>query len=231
MHEFKIISQDFREGVNPDGSPLMRTYYSFHVSDGKDWFPSMKWFPICTVAGLPKTYYVERCINRLKAGASREANGDALLVMQGADVVGLAKVKGGKSGRGEVFQDSGPAKVEQVKSHGGQVKPREERKKWKAKVDGAELCGVDGKPVEFPDEKSARAATAIHAFLTRGKVGRISHARERLEELVPGGSVYAVWTCCKENSIRAAVDGVEYAIGWAKDSSGQWFVEKVKPMA
>lgn len=229
VYEFKIVREEFPE-PGPEGTPVLVPWYTFHVSDdgGQTWLPSLKWYRECVTAGLPKTHFVDRCIGRLKLGASREANGDGLVLMKDGAPVGLAMPQGGRIGRGAVFQKDGPAETELVPTRGG-AKLREKRRPWCAQVDGALLADRDGSPVEFPDEKSARGAMAIHAFMTRGKLGRIAHAREQLMALVPGGKEYRVWACCGQNSVRATVDGVEYALAWTRDPEGQWTVESAKP--
>lgn len=197
MHQFKVV---YVEGKD---SP-----YTFHVSDdGETWYPSLKWFHECAVIGLPKTYYVDRCINRLKAGRSTEAFGMMTILVDG--VPHEARVRGTPLGRAHVYLDPSPPEIEEVALHGGGTKRREKRKGYRAMVDGIELA------TEFPTEAAAKAAAATHAFMTRNKLGRLSHVLERFKELVPGTD-HKVWACCTDNKIRATCGGVEYSIGWLK---------------
>jgi hypothetical protein len=224
MHEFRVVRQEFPETVDATGAPVLAAWYTFHVSeDGTTWFPSLKWFRECNVAGLPKTYYVDRCVGRVKAGRSAEAFGQSAVVLADGKPVGFAAVEKGR-GRGAVYAETGPAKVAMVTGRGGLAKPREERKGFKAKVDGAEL------PRTYPTEAAAKAACAIHCFMTRHKLGRVAHVLERLKEEFPDAKEHKAWACCQENAIRATVDGVEYAIGWLPDVR-PWTVEKFKPLS
>ena len=234
MFEIKIVRDEFHESFDYDekgnlkldsaGKPIeiKAPHYTFHVSDdeGKTWLPSLKWFRECTVEGLPKTYYIDRCINRLKLGASRTAFGDALPVMRDGQLVGFTGPSPSSPPcRAKVFQDDSPPKITMTESHGGVLKPKEERKKWKAIIDGKELPG------EFPSEMAARAACAIHCFMTRGKLGNFEYIHARLKELVPEGKEFRVWACPECNEIRATVDGQEYKLGWNKETQE---LERVK---
>lgn len=235
MHEFRIKAKVFQEGFvdGKETDPNLVPYYTFHISDdgGKTWYPSMRWFHECSVKGQPKTYYVDRCIERLKAGRSAAAFGTAPYVLAGEEIVGRVKM-GTTSGRGSVERESGAAETERVPVKGG-TKPREVRKGFRGLVDGIPLADEKDTPRSFPTEKAARAAVAIHCFLTTGKAGRRDHLIERLKELVPDGTEYKVWLCCDEDALRATVDGTEYAIAWLKPGEspdGEWYVERVKPL-
>lgn len=218
MHSFKIVSQTFPEPHPETGEPWDAPWYTFLVSDddGKTWLPSMKWYRECNVPGLPKTYYVERCINRLKAGRSSEAFGGHQVVTEGGHVVGISKAA--KQGRATVKAASGPTEVKIV---GG--KPREARRGFVGVVDGTSLG-------EFPTEAAAKSACAIHAFMTRNKLGRIHHAMERLQAEFHGKEC-KVFACCERHEIVATVDGAEYSIGWLppdQTESREWEVERFK---
>lgn len=225
MHEFKIVREEFHETYDDAGKAVLAPSYTFHVSDdgGKTWFPSMKWYPECKTPGLPKTYFIDRCVNRLKAGRSSEAFGPVSVLVDGQPVA-VKLPPGIKPGRATVVAESGPANVEMVKSHGGGSKPRERRKGFKVVADGVELSA------SYPTEAAARSAAAVHCFLTRNKLGRVGHALEKLKAEFPS-SECKVWACAKHNGIRATVDGKEYSIGWVRDSAGEWTVEKFKQIA
>lgn len=212
MHEFTIVKKEFYEGEDAEGKPFTKDWYTFLV----DGFPSLKWFRACEVQGLSPTYYVDRCINRLKAGKSREAFGG---IQVGVENSGRMVVMGETAGRGIVYQDTSPPEVSMVNG-----KRREKRKGFKFSCDGVEASQV------YPSEQAARAACAIHCFMTRSKLGCIPKVLLRLKEEYPNGDC-KVWACKETNGIRAMVGETEYLIAWldpSKSGTGQWEVEKFK---
>lgn len=239
MAEFKIVGQEFPElGYNPDGTAMLDAAGN-HVQVMKPWLtflvdgkPSLKWFRECAVEGLPKDYYVQRCIKRLQSGFSREAFGDAptilkdgvpvtvdvgdrvsaeeFLVKAGFDrsrvKAMLAKLPSGK-GRGAVEEI--PADGQRTTGSGKVVQARPRFR-----------YVLDGKPsVEtFPTEAAARAACAVQAFMTRGKLGTLGLIEAALRAAHPGKSC-EVWACAADHEIKASVDGKQVAIGWEPDGS------------
>lgn len=227
MFEFKVVRAEVHDSFEMDKGGKLKSVkapcYTFHVSDdgGKTWVPSLKWYRECTVKGLAKTYYIDRCINRLKAGASREAFGSSLSVS--LDNGNSASAQ--RNGRASIKMIEHKGEMEMV-AKGGKEKPREKRPTYKAFVDNQEIG-------EFPSEQTAKGAAAIYAFMTRGKLGRIHYARTRLMELIPNfpPESYKVWACTEEERIRAKIGEQEYSIAWippGQSVSGQWEIEYFK---
>lgn len=209
MIKYEIVQYDFHKEYNDKGTPVSEPWYTFLI-DGQ---PTLKWFKECTVEGLPKTYYVDRCINRLKEGKSKEAFGGVSLALDGSKVV----ANGTKSGRGRVFLDTSPPTYETVKG-----KKREKRKGYKYEVDGVES------DKDYSTEALAKEACAVHCFLTRNKLGQLKTAEEQLQSSFPEGTC-KVWACSETHTIRATVDEQEYSIGWIQ-SGDTWVVERFKPI-
>jgi len=241
--EIKIVTGYPEKFQDASGTPQERPYYSFTV----DGVPSLKWYPECNVPGLPKDYYVQRCLKRLQAGRSAEAFGSAPAVAVNGQVVALATASpdwsavekqlesagvaphlrekainamrlSAKQGRGEVKPIPAGEPITVIKD--GRREQREQRPKWTFLLDGQE-CGE-----EFPSEQAARAACAMKAFLTRHKVGQIPAALAKLQEEFPGREC-KVWACGEQHGICATVDGEAYSIGWVRVGE-TWTAEKFK---
>lgn len=214
--KIEIVGPSYPEQyLDADGEPQERYFYSFLV----DGVPSLKWYPECNIPGLPKTYYVERCMNRLKAGRSSEAFGTAPMIAVNGQVLNSAALSAG-NGRGAIKQLK--AKSTQLVAQGDRSKPVEGRPLFKYVLDGKESSE------EFPTEAAARTACAFKAFMTRHKLGQIPAAQLALEKEFPG-KVCKVWACPQDHEIKATVGGKQYAIGWVK-VDGKWVVERFKPM-
>lgn len=229
MATFEIVRAEFADGP----------HYTFLV----DGAPSLKWFRECTVLGLPKTYYVDRCVARLKAGRSREAFGDApevrldgraldpgaapdrdriaaALRSQGlgegrvGHVLRTLSAGGGvHRGRGGLHREEPePAPASEGAPATRSGKPSPSRPAWRYVLDGRRSTQ------SYPTEQSARAACAVAAFMSRGKLGRLAEAQGALEAAYPDRPC-KVWACAKEHCVRAKVDGAEYLIRWEPDGS------------
>lgn len=209
MHVFEIVSENFKAS---DGSGGDEKWFTFLV----DGMPSLKWFKACNDPAKPETFFVERCISRLKMGRSSEAFGPHKVQVDGK----IAGAVAGKKGRAEIVQPNGPPEV--VLLNG---KPKEVRRPFCVTVDGKKVC-------ECHTEEDARGAAAIHAFMTRDKLGQIPAAAEKLAAENPGKEC-KVWACRETHGIRATVDGEEYSIGWVPPGphSDKWAVEKFKKKA
>lgn len=208
MSEFTIVRQEFRKGFDEQGNPVVGPYYTFLV----DGAPSLFWQPECSVPGLPKTYYIDRTINRLKAGRS-EAFGPPMVAVGGKPVVpasALGLDGKEKKNRARVFKDDTPPVLELVTVHGGGTKPRESRPGYRYELDGVTSAET------YPSEAAARAACAVKAFMTRSKLGRLEEAKATFEAANPGLSC-TVYACPKEHTIYANVNGVKYSVGFASD--------------
>lgn len=177
--EYQVILDESKAGrVDKNGAPL--ECYTFTVNGT----PSMKWFKPCQVEGLLATYYVERCIGRLKAGRSREAFGGPVLAMGAA---------------GDLVWMEAPAPR-------GSVRRCEKRNRWVYTLDGREAEQT------YPTEATAKEACACAAFMTRGKLGRLKEAVETFrachgkgcEVRIKGRAVVAVAEGC----------GTRYAVGF-----------------
>lgn len=201
MHDIKIVREEFHEYTDEKGNSVKSPWYTFTVDD----VPSMQWFRECLTPDLGPTYFVQRCINRLRQGRSSEAFGSQYT---------------NEPGRGKVMLEPGPVKYEIIKVSEG-IKRREIRKGWVYTLDGVQCEKV------YTTEQEAKSACAIAAFMTRHKAGQIENALTLLQEEFPE-SECKVWACAETHGIRVTVDGEEYAIGWIKDESGKWSVEKFK---
>ena len=119
----------------------------------------------------PNEYAVQRVINRLKLGRCGEAFGAAGVVSAGADTaLALTKGHNKKSGRGKVVA-AGEVTTETVTMKSGRVKTREKKPGY--------LYELDGKAREnkiFTSETEAKAACAVEAFMSRGKLNRFAEA-------------------------------------------------------
>lgn len=197
MADFKIVTQEVPNGVNPDGTPLLVTQYSFLV----DGVPSLLWANECHVQGLPKTYYIDRVIGRLKEG--RSAAFGAAAVKVGDQVFSAPP---GKTVRASVVQKAAAGAVKFEAAPGGTLKPREPRPSWTYVLDGTESKET------FPTEQAAKTACAIKAFMTRGKLGRLDEVRAILTEKHPGKEC-KVFVCPRRHAVVATVSGVPHAVG------------------
>jgi hypothetical protein len=241
-----IISGYPESFIDVEGRSQTRVFYSFTV----DGVPSLHWLPQCDVPGLPKDYYIQRTLNRLRSGRSKEAFGDAPQVAVDGVPVAVTSLtedrfqaiesqlrsagvpdslvastlrslrQASGQGRGSVYPDPTPAAPTTVVSRGGQTKTREARPLWRYSLDQLESSET------FPTEAAARAACALAAFMTRHKLGRLAEVQARLEAEFPGQAC-KVWVCPKEHAIRATVNGLEYLIAWSRVGD-LWAVDHFK---
>lgn len=195
--EYKIVHDPDREGRGVQ-------CLTFTVNGE----PSMKWFHKCGVEGLPEDHYVTRCIDRLKAGRSREVTGGPVVGMtSGGDSKLLAEQKG----RGRVFpEDTKPTETETGSG---------KRVKRSGTVYRYELDGEKSKET-YPTEAKAKEALAVKAFMSRGKLGRLEEAQGAFtafckENKLGKGEVFV---CPERHRVLARdKDGTEYVVGFGRD--------------
>lgn len=161
--------------------------------------PSLKWFHPCTIEGLSRTYYVERCINALKAGLSREAFGGPVATIRSAD--GPARqVNLNPGGRGKVFHEDAEA-AETTTRSGKTVRRGGRRYRY----------SLGGQPSEesYPTEAAAKEACAVAAFMTRGKLGRLVEVESAFKSEYDQACVASMDS---GSVIATAEDGTRYAV-------------------
>lgn len=180
---------EFQVVHDPDRENRGIQCYTFLV----DGVPSLKWFHRCHLSGHAPTFYADRCIGRLKKGLSREAFGGPAVMLAGASAAPPA-------GRGKVYQ---AGTVAYTSKAGKSV----ERAAWKYDLDG-QCCGET-----YPTEDAAKAACALAAFMSRGKLGRVGEAQAALEAAHPGCSC-KVSVCAKKHKVVAEVDGKPVAVAF-----------------
>lgn len=146
----------------------------------------------------PNEHAARRIVNRLLQGKSREAFGGAVAVSAGAGV--SAQNQGG---RGKVYQSEEKIEPKIRKLGSGKEKTASTKTVWVAEVDGKEV----GK---YENERDARVACAVKAFMSRGKLGRLKEAEEKFKEL--HGKAATVTYDGK--TVKAVTkSGEEYAVG------------------
>lgn len=119
----------------------------------------------------PTEHAARRVVSRLLAGRSREAFGGAVIATAGGTVVAMRS----QPARACVECVETPV-AEMRKLGSGKSKPAVAQSSWRATVDGKEV-GV------FGSEPEARAACALRAFMTRGKLGRLKEAEEAFRQI------------------------------------------------
>lgn len=206
--DIKIVGPLFPETyLDNEGKEHTRGFYSFTV----DGVPCLKWWPECRVEGMPKDYYAQRCIDRLKAGRSDVLGKGAGVAAGGT---GATVMSGGIGQRATI------ATVEVVKKP-GTATVTYDRPRFRFILDGKESTET------YPTEGLARGAAAIAGFMTRDKLGAIPDTLAILKEQFSGQKCH-VWVCPEEHEICATVDGQRYAISWARDSNGKFYAERFK---
>ena len=213
--DIKIVGPAYPETfLDEQGVEQTRSFYSFLV----DGVPSLKWLPECNVPGLPKTYYIQRTINRLMSGRSSEAFGSNPTVIDGA---GRIMAMPHRAGRG-VVRKIEPTVESTTVVRGGRTKTVEPKPTFRFTIDGVES------KEEFTTEQIAKTACAVAAFMTRGKLGAIPAALEKLKAEFPGKDC-KVWACPKDHEVKASVDGKLVAIAWV-DVGDRKAVERFKEL-
>lgn len=197
MPKFKIIHDAERAEATRG-----RKAFTFTV----DGVPSLMWFPDASSEdhpGRPADYFVQRAIGRLNAGRSTEAFGGPVAVASAGEVRAASQ-----PARGRVEQLGQPTEAT-IDIRG---KPQSGRPRF--------TYTLDGKPSEdsYATEAEARAACAVAAFMTRGKLGKIQAAHSALQEEYPGAEC-AVYVCDKRHKVCATVDGEEYHVGFEPDGT------------
>lgn len=151
--EYKL---ELKHDLARDSATGGRKGYTFTI----DGAPSGYWCPTAAAA--------LRVIGRLGAGRSGEAFGGAGVVTPGASTV---RTPGhDRPPRGRVVR-AGEVTTETVTLKSGRVKAREKRPGYLYELDG-KAC--EGKVVT--SEAQARGLCAVHAFATRGRLGRFAEA-------------------------------------------------------
>lgn len=220
MPEFKVIHDPEREE-----SSRGRKAFTFTV----DGVPSLMWFPNASSVdhpGRPADYFVQRTIRRLQEGRSTEAFGDSFspqVLPEGDVAVRGAIGKVPRAGRGKVLELPPQEDTPTTDIRG---KPRVARPRY--------TYELDGKTSEesYHTEAEAKAACAIAAFMTRGKLGKVAAAQAALKEQFPDGEEVEVYACAEKHKVCAVVDGEEYAVGFEPDGSFRFKkVEVPRPAA
>lgn len=158
---------------------------------------------------------VERCVNRLSQGRSREAFGDVVDIMASGNKIAEARI-GPYRGRATIEKMEEPTpkspKPKPRTMASGKVKATPTRTMHKAKVDGIEI-GV------YESESKARRACAFAAFMTRGRM--ILHGKTI--ETTDGTKIACHFD--GKSLIGTSTKGEKYAIGY--DSGGNHRIKKI----
>lgn len=148
-------------------------------------------------------YVVKRVVGRLNQGKSREAFGGGLVAQHNPATSQLQISQNTSSGRGKVFQQEGKPQQQTVTLKGGQ-KLREVPQPWQYELDGVVSEQT------YKSEREARVACAWHAFMTRGKLGRLKEAEEAFEQQ---HGCKATVTYDGKSVLATKDDGTQHAVG------------------
>lgn len=162
--------------------------------------PTMYW--------CPTEYAAKRVAQLLLEGRSGEAFGGAGIVTPG-NVVVISRGHD-KSGRGKVVS-AGDVTTETVITKSGRTKVREKRPGF--------LYELDGKAHEnkvVATEQEAKTLCAIHAFCTRGKLGRFEEAEKTFRDQYGKG--------CKVHVINLPGSALHRKLVAKDDDGGLWHV-------
>jgi hypothetical protein len=197
--EFKVVHDEEREATSRG-----RKAFTFLV----DGVPSLMWFPNASSEehpGRPADYFAQRTIRRLQEGRSTEAFGGPTVVNGGERQHAL----GLRAGRGKVVEAPQPEAEAAPDIRG---KPRSARPRYKYELDGK------SSEETYATEAEAKAACAVAAFMTRGRLGKLSAAQEALAEEYPDAEC-EVYVCDKRHKVCATVDGEDYVVGFEPDGT------------
>lgn len=148
----------------------------------------------------PNQHAVNRVIGRLNSGRCREAFGGTGQVSN----VQVSTSATTSKGRGCIHTVKPAEHSKEVTLGSGKTKSRDNKESYSYSLDGVRS------DKEFGSEQEAKVALAFHAFMTRGKLGRLQEAKEHFEST--RGKKCEVNYDGKTVSLLDE-DGVDYLVG------------------
>jgi hypothetical protein len=207
--------------------------------------PTLRFFNRCTLQNMPETYYVDRCIGRLREGRS-DVFGGPRVMMGGQEITRGTLIRTdedrrrlreilGANGANEETVNKIVEQLERTQSSNGQqtngirasVKQIEPLQSEHESRSGKKVVRdvpqwkytLDGKDSEetFATEKEAREACACKAWVTAGKLGKLSQIQDAFKaQMGKDGEAFA---CTERHRVLVRSGEDEYSPGFQPDGS------------